>query len=73
MMRTSNLVGEEDNKLVANGGKKGNNSKAPREAATCRHPEVESPLRPAIGTQEQFRQRIVLMLQEGAGSEKSNP
>jgi adenine-specific DNA-methyltransferase len=42
---------------VANGRKKGNNSKAPREAATYRHPEAESPLRPEVGTQAQFRKR----------------
>jgi hypothetical protein len=42
---------------VANGRKKGNNSKAPREAATYRHPEAESPLRPEVGTQPQFKKR----------------
>jgi hypothetical protein len=56
---------------VANGRKKGNNSKAPRDG-TYRHPEAESPLRPEVGTQAQFRKRIVLMLQEGEGSVKRN-
>lgn len=50
---------------MGNGRKKGNYSKGPREAATCRPPEAESPLRPEIGTQAQFR-KIVLMLQEGS-------
>ncbi len=57
---------------MANGRKKANNSKAPREAGTYRHPEAESPLRPEVGTQAQFRKRIVLMLQEGEGSVKRN-
>jgi adenine-specific DNA-methyltransferase len=42
---------------VANGTKKGNNSKPPRDAATYRHPEAESPLRPEVGTQAQFKKR----------------
>jgi hypothetical protein len=42
--------------VVANGRKKGNN-KVPREAATYRHPEAESPVRPEVGTQAQFKKR----------------
>jgi adenine-specific DNA-methyltransferase len=41
---------------VANGRKKGN-SKNPREASTYRHPEADSPLRPDVGTQPQFKER----------------
>src|SRR5579863_9872589 len=32
-------------------------SKAPREASTYRHPEADSPLRPDVGTQPQFKKR----------------
>ncbi len=32
-------------------------SKAPREASTYRHPEADSPLRPDVGTQAQFKKR----------------
>ena len=31
--------------------------KAPREASTYRHPEADSPLRPEVGTQPQFKKR----------------
>jgi adenine-specific DNA-methyltransferase len=34
-----------------------NKSKQQREAATYRHPEAESPLRPEVGTQAQFKKR----------------
>jgi hypothetical protein len=42
---------------VANGRNRGGKSKARREADTYRHPEAESPLRPEVGTQPQFKQR----------------
>ncbi len=41
---------------MANGRKK-SSSKGPREASTYRHPEAESPLRPEVGTQAQFKKR----------------
>ncbi len=31
--------------------------KGPREASTYRHPEADSPLRPDVGTQAQFKKR----------------
>ena len=39
--------------------RKSNNgkSKVPREASTYRHPEADSPLRPDVGTQPQFKKR----------------
>lgn len=37
--------------------KSNNKSKPPREASTYRHPEAESPLRPEVGTQAQFKKR----------------
>ncbi len=37
--------------------KSNNKSKGAREAATYRHPEAESPLRPEVGTQAQFKKR----------------
>jgi len=40
---------------VAN--KKSNGTKKPREASTYRHPEADSPLRPDVGTQPQFKKR----------------
>src|ERR1700686_3182909 len=36
---------------------KNGKSKAPREASTYRHLEADSPLRPDVGTQPQFRKR----------------
>jgi adenine-specific DNA-methyltransferase len=36
---------------------KNGKSKAPREASTYRHPEADSPLRPDVGTQPQFKKR----------------
>ena len=36
---------------------KNGKSKAPREASTYRHPEADSPLRPEVGTQPQFKKR----------------
>src|SRR5580658_4902623 len=36
---------------------KNGKSKAPREASTYRRPEAESPLRPEVGTQPQFKKR----------------
>jgi adenine-specific DNA-methyltransferase len=42
---------------VANGRKNGRKKSNSREAATYRHPEAESPLRPEVGTQAQFRKR----------------
>jgi adenine-specific DNA-methyltransferase len=38
-------------------GKKNGSSKKPREASTYRHPEADSPLRPDVGTQPQFKKR----------------
>lgn len=38
-------------------GNRGSKSEAPREAETYRHPEAESPLRPEVGTQPQFKKR----------------
>jgi adenine-specific DNA-methyltransferase len=37
--------------------KSNSKSKSPREASTYRHPEAESPLRPEVGTQAQFKKR----------------
>lgn len=37
--------------------KSNNKAKSPREASTYRHPEAESPLRPEVGTQAQFKKR----------------
>lgn len=38
--------------------RKSNNKKSKRpEASTYRHPEAESPLRPEVGTQAQFKKR----------------
>jgi adenine-specific DNA-methyltransferase len=42
---------------VANGRKNGRKKSNSRQAATYRHPEAESPLRPEVGTQAQFRKR----------------
>jgi adenine-specific DNA-methyltransferase len=42
---------------VANRKSNNGKSKAPREASTYRHPEAESPLRPEVGTQAQFKKR----------------
>lgn len=42
---------------MANRKSNNSKSKAPREASTYRHPEAESPLRPEVGTQAQFRKR----------------
>ncbi len=36
---------------------KNGKSKVPREASTYRHPEADSPLRPDVGTQPQFKKR----------------
>src|SRR5216684_793156 len=36
---------------------KNGKSRTPREASTYRHPEAESPLRPEVGTQAQFKKR----------------
>ena len=32
-------------------------SKSPRDASTYRHPEADSPMRPEVGTQAQFKKR----------------
>src|SRR6266851_5094190 len=37
--------------------KSNNKGKSPREASTYRHPEADSPLRPDVGTQPQFKRR----------------
>jgi len=37
--------------------KSNSKSKSPREASTYRHPEADSPLRPDVGTQAQFKKR----------------
>ncbi|MGH9345242.1 MAG: hypothetical protein ACRD19_15965 [Terriglobia bacterium] len=37
--------------------KSNNKGKSPREASTYRHPEADSPLRPDVGTQPQFKKR----------------
>jgi adenine-specific DNA-methyltransferase len=37
--------------------KSNNKAKSPRAASTYRHPEAESPLRPEVGTQAQFKKR----------------
>jgi adenine-specific DNA-methyltransferase len=42
---------------VAKGKANNNKSKQQRQAATYRHPEAESPLRPEVGTQAQFKKR----------------
>jgi adenine-specific DNA-methyltransferase len=42
---------------VANRKSNNGKSKAPREASTYRHPEADSPLRPEVGTQPQFKKR----------------
>ena len=42
---------------MANRKSKNGKSKAPREASTYRHPEADSPLRPDVGTQPQFKKR----------------
>ena len=34
-----------------------NKPKTPRDASTYRHPEADSPLRPEVGTQPQFKKR----------------
>lgn len=37
--------------------KKSNGTKKPREASAYRHPGADSPLRPEVGTQPQFKKR----------------
>ena len=37
--------------------RKSSGTKKPREASTYRHPEADSPLRPEVGTQPQFKKR----------------